>query len=69
VSRQDTQLYPDADFIGFWTDKAAALAGGKGPLHKQARAIIPHMYESIKVKGLTFRIEDDLAGWSLGPHV
>ena len=59
----------DADLVGFWTSKAAAIAGGKGPLHKQARSITPHMYESINVKGLTFTIKDDLLGWTISPHV
>ena len=48
--------------LGFWTNKEAAIAGGKGPLHKQARAIIPKMYESIHVTGLRFTILDDVKG-------
>jgi hypothetical protein len=64
-----TPTLPHTKLAGFWTDKAAAIAGGKGPLHKQARGIIPKMYESIDVKGLTFTIKDDLSSWTLGPHV
>lgn len=53
---------------GFWTNKAAAIAGGRGPLHKQARAIIPQMYESINVKGLRFTITDGAQDWGLAAY-
>ncbi|ETN44323.1 uncharacterized protein HMPREF1541_10503 [Cyphellophora europaea CBS 101466] len=52
----------------FWTHKEAAIAGGRGPLHKQARAIIPQMYESINIKGLRFTVKDNVAGWTLEPY-
>ncbi|KPI45185.1 uncharacterized protein AB675_2319 [Cyphellophora attinorum] len=53
----------------FWTNKEAAIAGGRGPLHKQARAIIPQMYESIHVKGLRFAITDAAREWKLEPYL
>jgi hypothetical protein len=55
--------------VGFWTNKEAAIAGGRGPLHKQARAIIPQMYESIHVKGLRFAITDAAKEWKLEPYL
>lgn len=58
---------PKTDPTGFWISKEAAIAGGTGPLHKQARAIIPEMYESIKITGLRIRILDRVKGWTLTP--
>lgn len=49
--------------IGLWRSKEDAIAGGKGPQHKQARGVIPQMYESIDVKGLKLTIEDDVTDW------
>ena len=49
--------------LGLWRSKDDAIKGGRGPWHKQARAVIPRMYEEICVKGLRLTIEDDVRGW------
>jgi len=49
--------------LGLWRNREDATKGGKGPWHKQARAIIPRMYEDICVKGLRLLIEDDVCEW------
>lgn len=46
-----------------WRSKEDAVKGGQGPWHKQARAVVPDMYEQISVKGLRFIVEDDVSGW------
>jgi hypothetical protein len=46
-----------------WRSKEDAVKGGQGPWHKQARAIVPNMYEQISVKGFRLVIEDDVSGW------
>ena len=46
-----------------WRSKEDAVKGGQGPWHKQARAIIPDMYEQIAIKGFRLIIEDDVSGW------
>ena len=53
---------------GFWRLREDAIEGGRGPWHKQARAIIPKMYEEISVKGLRLSIEDGVDSWSIGPY-
>lgn len=56
---------PDsADFdSGLWRNKEDAFDGSQGPLHKQARAIIPLMYEDITVKGFHLSIGDNDTEW------
>ncbi len=53
---------------GFWRLREDAIEGGRGPWHKQARAIIPKMYEEISVKGLRLSVEDEVRSWSIGPY-
>ena len=48
-----------------WRSKEDATIGGRGPWHKQARAVIPDMYEQISVKGLQLVIEDNVSAWHL----
>lgn len=55
-------------FQGLWRNKEDAIAGGRGPWHKQARAIISKMYEEINVKGLRLTIEADVESWSFAPY-
>ncbi|RMZ87023.1 hypothetical protein DV736_g5753, partial [Chaetothyriales sp. CBS 134916] len=49
----------------FWRHKEDAIKGGLGPWHKQARAIIPQMYEEIHVIGLRLTIDDDVRAFDL----
>ena len=49
--------------IGLWRNKEDAFNGSQGPQHKQARAIIPSMYEDISVKGFHLSIGDNVAEW------
>jgi hypothetical protein len=51
--------------IGLWRSKEETVMGGRGPWHKQARTVIPQMYEKIDVKGLRLAIEDDMRDWQL----
>ena len=46
-----------------WRSKEDAIKGGQGPWHKQARGIIPRMYEQISVKGFQLVIDDDIAAF------
>ena len=55
-------------FVGFWRHKDDAIRGGRGPWHKQARMIIPQMYEDIIVKGLRLIIEDGIESWTIGTY-
>lgn len=52
---------------GLWRSKEDAIEGGKGPWHKQARAITAGMYESIDVKGLKLIVEGNVNSWSFEP--
>ena len=54
--------------IGLWRNKEDAVKGGRGPWHKQARAVIPKMYEAIDVKGLRLVVEDDVSSWTFEPY-
>lgn len=54
---------------GFWRNKDDAIKGGSGPWHKKARAIVPQIYQHIKVTGLLLTIKDDVLGWTLEPSV
>ena len=36
-------------------------------MHKQARACISQMYDSINVQGLKLVVEKDVSGWSFAP--
>jgi hypothetical protein len=49
--------------ISLWRSKEEAVMGGRGSWHKQARTVIPQMYEKIDVKGLRLVIEDDMRDW------
>ena len=49
---------------GLWRSKEDAVKGGLGPWHKQARAIIPQMYEMINIKGLSLTIDDGINSWA-----
>ncbi|ERF76567.1 hypothetical protein EPUS_05840 [Endocarpon pusillum Z07020] len=49
----------------FWRNKDDAIKGGSGPWHKKARAIVPQIYQHIKVTGLLLTIKDDVLGWTL----
>lgn len=61
-------LRPTADIPqGLWRSKEDAIKGGRGPWHKQARAIIAKMYEEIDVKGLRLVIEEGVESWSFSP--
>ncbi|KAF7509702.1 hypothetical protein GJ744_007573 [Endocarpon pusillum] len=53
----------------FWSNKDDAIKGGSGPWHKKARAIVPQIYQQIKVTGLLLTIKDDVLGWTLEPSV
>lgn len=46
-----------------WRNKEDAVKGGQGPQHRQARTIIPKMYEDINVKGFHLIIGDKLEEW------
>ncbi|KAK5058937.1 hypothetical protein LTR84_011201 [Exophiala bonariae] len=46
-----------------WRSKEDAINGGRGPWHKQARACIANMYESIDVTGVQLTVEDDVKSW------
>ncbi|KIW20885.1 hypothetical protein PV08_01464 [Exophiala spinifera] len=63
---------PDADRRNLatcvWRNKNDAIKGGTGPWHKQARAIIPRMYEHIDVRGVRLVIEDNVESWSFAPY-
>lgn len=48
---------------GLWRNKEDAVKGGQGPQHRQARTIIPKMYEDINVKGFHLIIGDKLEEW------
>lgn len=52
---------------GLWRSKDDAIAGGKGPWHRQARTIISQTYESINVSGLRLVIEEQVEGWKFEP--
>lgn len=59
----------DDSAAGLWVKKEDAMAGGRGPMHKQARAVIPQMYESINVKGLKLTVGDGVSYWKFEPWV
>lgn len=53
---------------GVWRSKQDAINGGTGPWHRQARAIIPKMYEEIDVRGVRLTIDDGVSSWSFAPY-
>lgn len=62
-------IVTDDSALGLWVKKEDAVAGGTGPMHKQARASIPRMYETINVKGLKLTVDDDVRSWKFEPWV
>jgi hypothetical protein len=48
---------------GLWRNKEDAVKGGQGPQHRQARTIIPRIYEDINVKGFHLIIGNNLEEW------
>lgn len=61
-TNQPTFLPSDCP-LGLWRSKQDAINGGKGPWHKQARACIANMYESIDVSGVQLTVGDDVESW------
>lgn len=55
--------------LGLWVSKDHAVAGGKGPWHKKARAATMRTYESIDVRGLKLTVEDGVEAWKFEPWV
>lgn len=51
-----------------WRCKEDAVAGGKGPWHKQARACVRDMYEAIDVSGVRLTVHDGAEGWTFTRH-
>lgn len=62
-------IIADERAVGLWVKKEDAVAGGRGPMHKQARSVIPRMYESIDVKGLKLTVGNDVSYWKFEPWV
>lgn len=46
----------------FWRSREDAIKGGRGEWHKQARGVVPRMYERILVVGLTMVVEEGCRG-------
>jgi hypothetical protein len=59
------QLFLHSPVTGLWRSKEDAVNGGRGPWHKQARDVIPQMYEMIQVKGLSLSIDDGIKSWDI----
>ena len=64
VRKNPTVLMKADQISGVWRNKEDAAEGGRGPWHKQARTVIPQMYQQISIRDLRLVVGHGAAAWS-----